>query len=126
MDGESVPDLRHHFRTKDIRQRFAAVDVQVVQHQMDGFRFRVCQCQADRYLSELEAGTVRRGEGEVLTGLWFYGAEDIGCPAAFVFVIPARFPPWCCRRGWSHIGVQGNRLLIQADYRWFPVVGPLV
>src|SRR5215471_7088784 len=52
MDGQSVPDLRRHFRTKDIRQRFAAVDVQVVQHQMDGFRLRVCQCQADRYLSD--------------------------------------------------------------------------
>jgi DNA-binding CsgD family transcriptional regulator len=41
-------------------------------------------------------------------GFWLYGAEDIGGPAAFVFVIPARFPAWRCRRGWSHIGVQGE------------------
>src|SRR3974377_639780 len=117
MDWEPIPDFRRHFPAKDIHQCFAAMDVQVVQYQMDGLRFRVCQGQGDRHLGELKARTIWRSEGEVPPGLWLYGAEDIGGPAAFVFVIPARFPSWRGRRGWSHIGVQGDRLLIQADYR---------
>jgi hypothetical protein len=31
MDGEAIPDFGGHFRSKDICQRFAAMDVQVVQ-----------------------------------------------------------------------------------------------
>src|SRR5215468_7325048 len=31
MDSEPIPDFHRHFRTKDIRQCFAAMDVQVVQ-----------------------------------------------------------------------------------------------
>jgi hypothetical protein len=53
----------------------------------------------------------------VPAGLWLYRAEDIGGPAAFVFVVPARFPSWRYRRGWPHIGMQGDPLLIQTDYR---------
>src|SRR5262249_37293403 len=93
---------------------------------MDGLRFRVCQRQGYRHLGELEARTIWRGEGEVPPGLWLYSAEDIGGPAAFVFVIPARFSSLRCPRGWSHIGVQGDRLLIHTDYRLSLVIGPLV
>jgi len=59
-------------------------------------------------------------------GLWLYGAEDIGGAAAFIFVIPPRFPSGCRRRRGSHIGVQGDRLLIQADYRFLLVIRPFV
>ena len=31
VDGEAIPDFGGHFRAKGIRQRFAAMDVQVVQ-----------------------------------------------------------------------------------------------
>src|SRR5580704_344800 len=111
MNGEPIPDFRRHCLTKDIRQYLAAMDVQVVHYQMDGFRFRVCQCQGHGHLGELEAGTIRRGEGEVPPSLRFYGAENIGGPTALVFVIAARFASWPSRRGWPHIGVQGDRLL---------------
>ena len=30
MDGEAIPDFGGHTRAKDIRQRFTAMDVQVV------------------------------------------------------------------------------------------------
>ncbi len=59
MDGEAVPDFNRHFRAKGIRQRFAAMDVQVVQHQMDRRRFWVCHCQGDRNLSKLKARAIR-------------------------------------------------------------------
>ena len=126
MDSEPLPGFRRHFRTQDIRQCCAAMEVQVVQYQMDGLRFRVCQCHGDRHLGELEARSIRRGEGEVPPGFGLYGAKDIGGPAALVFVIPARFPSGRCRRGWSHIGVQGDWLLIQTDDRLLRVLRPLI
>ena len=59
-------------------------------------------------------------------GFWLYGTEDIGGPAAFIFVIPARFPSRCCRRRGPHIGVEGDRLLIQTHYRFLLVIRPFV
>ena len=55
-----------------------------------------------------------------------YRAENIGSPAALVFVILARFPPWHRRRSRPHVRVQGDRLLIQTDYRLLRVIRPLV
>ena len=102
------------------------MDVEVVQYQMDGLRFRVRQCQGDRYLGELEARTIRRGEGEVPPCLWLYRAENIGGPTPFVFVILACFPSWRRRRAWPHIGVQGDRFSSKTDYRSLRVIRPLI
>src|SRR6266545_2164391 len=55
-------------------------------------------------------------------GLWLDGAEDIGCPAALVFVILARLPTWHCR---LHVGVQGDRLFIEKDYWLLRIISPL-
>ena len=54
MDSEAIPDFGGHFRAKGIHKRLAAMDVQVVDYQMDRLRFRVCHRQRNRYLSELE------------------------------------------------------------------------
>src|ERR1041384_5074979 len=59
-------------------------------------------------------------------GLRLYGTENIGGPASFIFVIPARFPPRRCRRGGAHVGMQSDRLLIQTDYWFLLVVRPFV
>ena len=53
MDSEAVPDFRGHFRAEDISERPAAMDVEVVHYQVDRFRFRLCPCQGDGNLSEL-------------------------------------------------------------------------
>jgi len=36
MNGESVPDLAADLRAEQVRQRLAAMDVQVVHHEVDG------------------------------------------------------------------------------------------
>jgi hypothetical protein len=41
------------------------MDVEVVHEQVNGLCFRVLQGQGDEHLSELKAGTVRRGEREM-------------------------------------------------------------
>src|SRR6516162_1845874 len=95
---------------------------QIVHYQVNRFGCRVCQGQADRYLSELEARTVRRGKGEMTTRFRLYSAEDIGCAAAFVFVVPSGFPPRLGRGGRTNIGMQGYRLLVQAEHRPLGIV----
>src|SRR5262249_14899509 len=99
MDGKAIPDFDGHFRPKDIRQRFAPMDVQVVQHQMNGLRLRVCHRQGHRNPSELEARAIRCREGEnggppsVLQPRKHWGS------ATFLCVIQSRFSSWNCRRG---------------------------
>lgn len=126
MDGEPIPDLIRHFLAEGIHQRFPVVDVQVVHYQVDGLGVRISQCQVDGYPGELKARTIWRGEGKMAPGLRLYGTENIGGPAAFIFVVPARLPAWHSRRGGSHIGVQVEWFLIQADYRLLRVIRPFV
>jgi len=57
------------------------------------------------------------------TGFGLYGAEDISRAAALVFVISSRFPPRRGRRGRTDVGVQRDRLLIQAHHRLLGIVG---
>ena len=42
VSGEPIPDLCGHFRAERIRQGLPAMDVEVVHHQVDRFRLRVC------------------------------------------------------------------------------------
>ena len=77
MDSESPPDFSGHFGSEHVRQRLLAMDIEIVHHQVNRLGARVCQGQANRYLSELETRTIRRGEREVPTGLRLYGAENL-------------------------------------------------
>ena len=51
-----------------------------------------------------------------------YGAENISGAAAFVFVVPSRLPPRLGRRGGTNIGMQSDRLLVQAEHRLLGIV----
>ena len=122
VNGEAVPDFRGHFGAEDIAQGLAAMDVQVIHHQVNGFGVRVFQRQGDRNPGKFKAGTIGRGEGEMTSCFWFYGTENIGRAASFVFVVPSGFPTWHGRRSRSNIGVQRNRLFVQADHRLLCIV----
>ena len=118
MDGEAIPDFCGHFRAEEIRQGLPAMDVEVVHYQVDGFRFRVLHGQLADHLGELESRAIRGGKGEMPAGFRFYGAENIGGTAALVLIVPPRF---ASRLGWGggpNIGVQRDRLLIQAHHRF--------
>ena len=54
VNGESVPDLAANPHSEGVRQRLAAVDVEVVHDQMDGVRVRVLHRQVAGDLGELE------------------------------------------------------------------------
>jgi hypothetical protein len=69
----------------------AAVDVEVVQDQVDGRGSLVLKSQFKSNFGELESGAVRRGEGEVTAGFRFHRAENVGGATALVFVVLSCF-----------------------------------
>ena len=88
------------------------MNAEIVQPAVDGLSLRISKAT----FREFPRPTVRRREGEMPAGLGFYVTENIGRPATLMFVIPPRFP----LRGWPHIGVPGDRLLV---LNRSPVVG---
>ena len=70
----------------------------------------------------------RSGVAKVKWRLAFclYREENIGGPAALVFVVPSCLPSWYRRRRWPHIGVQGDWLLIETNYRLLLAIRPLI
>src|SRR5260370_3221341 len=102
------------------------MDVQIVQGQMDGLRCRVLQGKVEGYLRELQGRTIRRREGEMAACFGFYCAENISRPATLVLVVPSRFPSWRRRRAGADIGMEGDRLLIQAQQALFGIARFLI
>jgi hypothetical protein len=51
VDGEAVPDLSPEFVSEQVGERLLAVDVEVIDNQMDGFGFGVLE-----RLCEFDAG----------------------------------------------------------------------
>src|ERR1035437_1468287 len=93
MNGEAVPDLIADLCPEGIRQRLAAVDVEVIHDEMDGVCLRVLHRQLAGDAGEFECRAIRCGEGEMPPGLRLYSAKHIGRAAPFVLAIPPRFPP---------------------------------
>jgi hypothetical protein len=46
---------------------------------------------------------------------WLYLTENIGRAASFVFTVPSGFPTWHGSKRRTDIGMQRDRLLVQAD-----------
>lgn len=53
VNGESVLDFATSLLAKQVGQRLAAVNVQIVQHQMNGFGFGICHRQFEDDMGEL-------------------------------------------------------------------------
>ena len=97
VDGKSAPDLAAGLRTIEIGRSLAAVDIEVVHHEVDGLSFRILHGQVEDYLGKPERRTVGRRKDEVPARFGLYRAEDIGRTAAFIFVIASGFPAGCGR-----------------------------
>ncbi len=64
VDRKAVPDFGGHLSAEDVAERLAVMDVQVIHYQVDGLGLGELQGQGHGDLGELEAGSIRRGEGE--------------------------------------------------------------
>ena len=90
VDGKTIPDPIPRRRAIVVSQRFPAMDVEVVDDEMnrDGVSILPDQVAGDG--SEFGGRAIRRGKSEVLSGLRLHGAEDIGSTAALVFTVLPR------------------------------------
>jgi hypothetical protein len=122
MYPEAIPYFGGHCGSVDISQRLPAMDVEIVHYQMNDLGCRVCQRQRDRYLSELKTRTIRRREREMTASFRLYCAEILAVPQRSYSLSGLASRPRSGRRGGTNIGVQGNRLLVQADHRFLRVV----
>ena len=92
---------------------------EIVHHQVDRRGVRVLAGQFSHGLGELESRTIRRRERKMAASLRFYGAEDIGCAAPLIFIVPAQFPSRFGRYRGTNVGVQGDGFLIETDQGMF-------
>jgi hypothetical protein len=100
VDAKPVPDFGAKLSAVKIGQRLAAMNIEIVQHQVDGLGLRVLEDDFEDCLGEFRGRTIRRREGEMAAGFGFYRAENIGSPLTPVFVIPPGFSSRLSRRGW--------------------------
>ena len=87
MHGETAPDFSADFAAEQVGQGLAAVDIEVIQYQMDSRGQRVLKSELEGHFGELEARTIRRGEGEVPTSLRLDRTEEVGGAATLVLVV---------------------------------------
>jgi hypothetical protein len=93
---------------------------------VDRLRFRVVFGHCADHLGELSCGAIRGGKSKMLPRLRFHRAEHIGRAAPLVLVVVPRLSARLGPLGRAHIGMQGHRLLIQANDGLFGIVGFLV
>jgi len=110
MDGETIPDFGAKLDAQEVGQRLATMNIEIVHYQMDGFGLHVLQGDLEGYLGELHSRTIRRGKGEMASRFRFYGTENIGGSATFVFVVSPRFASRSSRCGRSQVRVQCDGL----------------
>ncbi len=98
MYCEAIPDFAADFFAEQVREGFAAMDVQVIQHQMNGFGMWILDGQIECHSGERNCQPVRRGVSEVTSGLGLNRAENVSGTAPLVFTVPSGFAAWLCRR----------------------------
>jgi hypothetical protein len=118
MNGEPIPEPIADLLAVEVRQRFAPVNVEVVEYEVEGRRFRVVVRPWADYLGELSTRTARGGKSKRLARFRLDSAEDIGCAAPFLSVVIPCFAAWRRRRRGPPIGVQRDGLFVQTKY-WF-------
>src|SRR5260370_33097883 len=126
VNGKPFPNLCAELGAVEVRQGLLVVDVQVVNHQMDGLGLRIRNGQLGQDLSEFKPRTIRCGKGEMAAGLRLYSAENISRTAALVFVIASRFASPPGGGEGTDLGMQRNRLLIQTHFGLFAIVWALI
>jgi hypothetical protein len=126
VNGEPIPEQSALLLAEVNDQRLAAVDIQIIHLEVDGLGLRVVFHDAPHLTSELAAGTIGCGGGEVPAGLWFHGAEYIRRAAPRIFVVLlGRFPGF----GWArraHVRMQRHRFLVYANYGFGRIAGLLI
>ena len=126
VHAEPIPDISALLLAEAIGQRFAAVYIEVVHDEVDRVRGGVLFHDVLHHACELGARTVGSGGGEVPAALRLDDAEYVRRAAPLILVVLFGRLSWfgCYRR--SHVSVQRDRFLIQANHGLGGIIGFLV
>ena len=126
VHGEPVPNVSALLLAEVIGQRFAAVYVEVVHHEVNRFCSRVLPHDVPHHARELGAGAVGGGCGEVAAGLRFHYAKYVRCAAPFILIVLLGRFSRLGRYRRPHVIVQRDRFLIQANDGLGRIIGLLI
>ena len=118
MHRESFPEPSARFFAKSVYQRFTGEGTQVVQHQMDGIGGGVMLGNLQQEIGELGRRARGRHLGEMNPRLGLNAAEDVGCSAAQVLIIPPCNSSLLQGSRRPRMLMQHHWFLINANY-WF-------
>ena len=90
---QSPAQFTTFLRSEGVAERLAAVNVEVVEDQMNRARAGIVPGQGPNDLGEFPPRSVGGGPGEVPSGLRLHRAENIRCPTALVLAVPLGRPP---------------------------------
>ena len=126
VHAEPVPDIPTLLLAEVVGQRFAAVYIEVVHYEVDRLSGGILFHDVPHHTCELRAGTIGGGGGEMPAGLRLHDAKYVRRAAPFVLVVLLGWFPRLRRDRRSHVRMQRDRFLIQAEDRLGGIVGLLV
>ena len=123
VDLQSAPERVAFDPAEMIRQRFPAMDIEIVHDEMNGSGKRVGRNDVTDYQGELEGGSIWSGAGKVSASFGFHDRKNIGRASTLVLVVAPRNVAGPHGADWPDVGMQRNRFLIQTDHRFRCRVG---
>ena len=126
VHAEPIPDIPALLLAEAIGQRFAAVYIEVVHDEVDRVSGGVLFHDVLHHACELGAGTVGSSGGEVPAALRLHDAKYVRRAAPLILVVLFGQLSWLGRYRRSHVSVQRDRFLIQANNGLGGIIGLLV
>jgi len=107
-------------------ERLLAVDVQVVDHQVDGTCEPILAGDIGEYFCKLGTGAARSGKGKVPPRARLDGAEHVARAFAFVFAIAFGDDSRPSLLWRPHFAMERNWFFVQANHGFLRIMGPFV
>src|ERR1035437_2844006 len=126
VHAEPIPDIPALLLAAAVGQRFAAVYIEVVHDEVDRVSGGVLFHDVLHHACELGTATVGSSGGEVPAALRLHDAKHVSRAAPFILVVLFGQFSWFGRYRRSHVTVQRDRVLIQADNGLGGIIGLLL
>src|SRR5579863_4835161 len=88
VDRQAFPESVAPFLSEIVGEGLPAMNVEIVHHDVNRSRRRVTAYYGVHGSGKFRSGAIRRGQGEMPSGLRLHGTEDVRRAAPFVLVVP--------------------------------------